>query len=535
MLYTITKNIYESYQEQINEAVEYIDSNIKASGVIPPKQPNDEAFIKLINLRQLYTEAIAVKDGMITSSYPGINRFQRQQILDIPLAINAFTLTGQLTKRDFNGVNTAKPLYPLNWPSIKEDRVPIQKGIKKSEEYYPYKRATKIAKGDTGDNTFFATNGTKILFVRGTIKADAPRYAPQGILASKIATLVSPEHFSSERLMSNKFAASKRIDTYARSVADDSLYEEKTKYIEEEKKVFPGTGLIDEVCNFVNENDPNIENLGFSSATIDQNTHLSKIDFDRCFLSSPTDITKYEQDPVTSGLYHDEPHVKIDPAYIQEKLYARLKLSLLTEPLLRGLADKSFAPDDKEKKEAAITSCCERSAIALDLFLQHENLTQFLVKNPEILKQCVLEIEQYVEKHFEKADQEKILPALKERQVLIESRISNLISKEKGKEVNKQEVNVEKSSTVDKGNEMKSRLILYRFEDAMKTAGSVPELKDIVKQLKATPEYKTLQKDEGKVKKMFGIPTSSIRDFDKMVEKYRGSLQEGTKFPGAGL
>ncbi|RMX15297.1 hypothetical protein EAS68_12865 [Legionella jordanis] len=338
-----------------------------------------------------------------------------QQLIshEIPFAINALRLVGKLPTTDnFNGVDLSKPFYPLHLNVVKNKKVSIRKGIKESDDYFPYKMVSKLAKGDTGDNTFVATNGKKILFVRGV-----ERYSPNAILASKIATLISADHFSSERLLDNRLVGSRAIPGYAVSVADHRTRNSRKQYIEVEKRIFPGSGIIDEVTNFVGESDANIENFGFSSRDVYQ-SHLTKIDFDHCNVTSEITKKDYESNILTrpyGGIYHNAPHIQDDPAYIKEKLFARLKLAMLPKALLSSLASKAFAPEDDRKRDKAIEECTSRSNIALELFFEHPQVDYFLHEDPRILNQCYQQIARYISTHFDDEDQELLQRALRER------------------------------------------------------------------------------------------------------------------------
>ena len=333
IIFEITDKIYEEHEKEIKITIKEIDDCLNASRPIRQRNQNSKKYMGLINLYHLFKQ-----DNFLKSL--AISPYQRKVLnYYIPFAINALTLTGKLPKANYNGINTAQALYPLNLEIAQENKIPIKRGIKISSEYFPYKFVYKIYKGNTGNNTFLATNGHKVLFLRS-----AEQYSPMSIMTSKIASLISAKYFSSERLMDNKIAASKKINTYVCSVIDPEIRELRKHHIEIEKKVFPGTGLIDEVSNYVKETDYNAENLGLSSKKLEK-AHLSKIDFDRCDLLFPLTKEQYEFDIVSKpmrGIYHELQHVQHNKTYINEKLFARLKLSLLTEALLGSLADKAF-------------------------------------------------------------------------------------------------------------------------------------------------------------------------------------------------
>jgi hypothetical protein len=421
VIFEIANNIYKKHDDEIKKAVEEIG---KKSKLIHQGSPNVEKYADLINIYRLFAHHKSVSEGdNFYNSFPGVNPYLRETLgANIPFAINALMLTGNIPREVYNGIHNGQALYPLHLEVTQENKLPAKKGIKKSDEYFPYKSVSKLYKGDTGDNTFLATNGDKILFVRGV-----ECYAPNSIFASKIATLVSSKHFSSERLLDNGVVASKGINSYACSAADKTTRKSRKHYIEESKKVFPGTGIIDEVTNYVVETDDNIENLGFSSKNIDE-AHLSKIDFDGCSPSTSTTKNDYENDIFSrrrDGIYHALPHVQQDEGYICEKLYARLKLSMLTEPLLRSLADKGYMEKDQESKNKAIEQCHQRSNITFELFKEHQGAKKYIIDQPEIVNQCYTEIIGYIKEHFEENAQQELLTSLHNRVEFIRSELSN--------------------------------------------------------------------------------------------------------------
>ncbi|OCH97535.1 hypothetical protein A8135_14175 [Legionella jamestowniensis] len=427
LLYNMSLNIYKEYEQEIREIVENeIDGNLKKGKEIPiSSEKHAKSYIGLLNCYQLFS--CPLPRGDFTFSYPGVYDPQRNIInYDVPFAINALRLVGKLPTTDnFMGMDLSKPFYPLKLEVVKQEKVPLKKGVKEGDTFYPYKAVSKIAKGDTGDNTFLATNGKKILFIRGV-----ERYSPNAILASKIATLVSPAHFSSERLLDNRLVGSKAIPNYAISVADRRTRDARKEYIETKKQVFPGSGIIDEVTNYIVEGDPNIENFGFSSEDVAK-SHLSKIDFDHCAIASETLHETYERDVLTKpwgGIYHGAEHVQIDPDYIKEKLFARLKVSMLTPPLLSMLADKAYTPEDEKAKNKAVTQCINRSNIALDLFFEHPSVRTFLTENPTVLNQCYQEIAVYISTHFEEKDQNFLLESLRNRLEIIKNKVNDRLN-----------------------------------------------------------------------------------------------------------
>ncbi|RUR15723.1 hypothetical protein ELY21_14215 [Legionella sp. km535] len=422
LLFRITSNTYEQHKSEIEEDIKSLESNlITGKKLTQHSIKNATKYIGLLNCYQLFAHHVSINAGNRFVFYPAIQSFERSFFsYALPFTINALRLVGKMPiTNDFKGIDLSKPFYPLHLEVVKNDRTPLKKGVKNSDEYFPYKMISKIAKGDTGDNTFVATNGKKILFIRGV-----ERYSPNAILASKIATLVSPTHFSSERLLDNHLVGSRGIPGYAVSVADDSIREARKKYIEQEKRIFPGTGIIDEVTNFVREGDPNIENYGLSSQDVYQ-SHLTKIDFDFCNVTSKTSKEHYESNILTyhgGGIYRTASHIQSNPEYIKEKLFARLKLAMLSQELLSSLANKAYSPGDEDKRMRAVDECTNRSTIALDLFFEHPHAHTFLHQDPSILDQCFHQIAEYISSHFEEEDQELLQLSLRERVEFIKTK-----------------------------------------------------------------------------------------------------------------
>lgn len=417
MVFNIADSIYHMLEADIQAAVIAIDNALKDSKPIQQYPLQTDKFIGLVNIYHLFSQKTHsgqfIHEGLFTRFYPGLNQFDFNS--KIPFAINALILTGLLPKTNLNGVNTAIPLHPLSsYRFLSQEKLPSQRGIKRSSDYFLYKAVRKIYKGYPGNHTFLATNGIKALFIR-----DSSCVQSESVFASKIARCISTSHFASERLMDNQLVGSRALDSYAISVADPRIIDALYRHIKDDKKVLPGTGLIEEVCNFIEEGDPNIENLGLSSIDLEApRTHLSKIDFDGCSISTETSKGRYDYNIISKergSLYHANPLVRQDDRYLQEKFYARLKLSMLIQELFQGLADKSFAPSDVDIKRKVIGACVRRSDLALELFFENPYAKKFLNNNPRIVNQCLIEIGQYINDHFNEPDAALMRRALLKR------------------------------------------------------------------------------------------------------------------------
>lgn len=202
--------------------------------------------------------------------------------LMLPLAINAMRLTGIMpTNHPFT---TAPFLYPEH---IKTDNLitPLP-GIQTIERLIPFRWVPKLH-NNGGNKTVLATDGKKLCYL---FHSPYEHFRSSGVFASKIATVISDIHFSSERMLNNKMIASRALPGYASSLASH-LNTPILSEIIVKKECIPGSGIVDEVSNFVQELDPNIENYGYSAkqGLNDKTGHLTKIDFDKP-LSKPGTI-----------------------------------------------------------------------------------------------------------------------------------------------------------------------------------------------------------------------------------------------------
>jgi hypothetical protein len=257
----------------------------------------------------------------------------------------------------YAGLDLSKPFYPETHP-IKRDNVPIKKGIKNGDDYMLLQCVSKHRE-NYGDLCFLATNGKKLLYIRHNEATYKNRAG--GILASKIAKFVSPKHFSSERLLTHGGVGARKLDGYAIPLTDYSVRKKITSHYEQQKKIIPGTGIVDKVCSFIGEQDYNVENLGLSKENLDM-AYLSKIDFDHCFPEQLGNTI------VLKAVYEDDNSIKNNEDYITEELYASLKLSLLTIPLLSEIANKAYTIQEEKKRQEVINVCFKKSNSELDFF-----------------------------------------------------------------------------------------------------------------------------------------------------------------------
>lgn len=431
----ITVSLYdENKKKEIEKLTQEIDQKLNNNEELTFKREDlQKKYIDLLNIQALMKGNPLPLKNSYGINFPDMPEFGKSFFYyDIPFAINTLILANKLPLHGYYcGIPLDKPIYPQTIKSAKDDdRVRIKRGIKASDDYFPYKLASKIAKGDSQNIIIAATNGKKILFLRGikSKKSDIGEtkpYSPDAILASKIATFINKEYFSSERLLDKRIAGSRKLSTYAASLADSTVRSEAT-IIVNKGVVFKGTGIMDEVLNYTGEADDNPENfaLTYSNETesasqknkkiISKDSHFSKIDFDRCHVTTKKDENTYETNILTSSFRSifkgKKDIIYKDETYIHEKLHTRLKLSILTSDFIRGCAEKAFL--DEDDKEKAIQELTNRSTIALNLFLKHPKAKDFLQKNPNILNEFMQDSVKYICGHFEENERDKIIKSI---------------------------------------------------------------------------------------------------------------------------
>jgi hypothetical protein len=419
---TIGSDIFHSYETEIKDSVEQIKAKIPVDEKIKPHKDVGLLNVYLINRGELLNlRNLDNKDGY-KFPYP---KYGDEDIFEyhIPLSINALRLTNKLPKEgQYCSLDLSKHLYPKKHGGTTEE-IPLRRGTKNKNEYVPFYKNSKLFKGTVEDTTYLATNGKKFLFIRGRSNATSP----DSVMAAKIATFVSKKHFSSERRLTNQLIASKQLPGYKiPSVGDKNSRDEKRKIIQEEKRIYSGTGIINEVLNFIHETDHhNSENYGFSDSVSSPESFLCKIDFDHCDVTKPLPKKYYEQNCIAI-LYYSLPHVYLDPTFIQEMLYTRLKLSLLTTELNNGFAQK--ASDDKDAQKQLTTEATARANIAFELFLENKNSAEFLTKNANILNTILQESVDYARKHFDEPMLSQIHHSLQVRFKEIHNKIATKLN-----------------------------------------------------------------------------------------------------------
>lgn len=282
----------------------------------------------------------------------------------------------------------------------------LPRGVKPAQKYFPFKRVNKLYRGDAKDVVHMATDGKKVLFVRESL------YPPTtSIIASKIASAVSKKHFSSERLLSNGYGASRLLPFYRFSLASDEFAIWRKYRATAEKEHIRGNGIVDEVCSFVREGDRNVENYGVSSKEPALG-EICKIDFDHCDLTSP--LAEEEYLSAKCLMTASERRAFNTIGYLYERLETRLHLALFPKDFFDELAHKVLFVDVAFMLEVP-SQLNLRTNFALQLFLKDSNTKKFLELNPFIIKILCNKIIMYAQSHFDVESFQKIRDGLKAR------------------------------------------------------------------------------------------------------------------------
>jgi hypothetical protein len=329
-----------------------------------------------------------------------------------------------------NGLDLTKPLphidNPGTYPQEHTPRTLIAAGaIKDTSKYYAYAAANKLKVGVT-DTVVKATDGKKILYVR-------PKYTPASVLASKIARIISPEHFASERMLSDGMVASRQLANFRHSlIGYGSRYVEdppimKVLTLTAPDAIIAGTGIVDEVNSFLVESDNNIENYGVSS--LDPKTaKLVKIDFDMggSFTGeyeAPTRVQPSRRFVVAP----DHPPLIERERYLVEKFQTRLLLSMMPNELLTGLVDKSFDKEDPGRQEI-LANVMGRTEQALEAFLNDPKAKGvFLESIHSKLPEMRAQLENYIRRHFRDPEQSLIMDGLSARLTYVVEKIQKIL------------------------------------------------------------------------------------------------------------
>jgi len=412
LVYILINYVFANYKHYARETTRIADIERQIESDLKDKKPITQSacdprmFHSLFNGWQLLHTVEST--GYSNASGLRIKSEAREGYHMLPLAINAMRLTGIMPGD--HPFAESDPLYPAfvkRHPLIQP-----MPGIQSSRNLTPFRRQKKLVTGKTTDSTLLASDGNKLCYI---LRSQDASYSPAGILASKIATLISNKHFSSERLLDNQLTASRALQGYVTPMIiyfnpRASIFEDLIK----NAQVIPGSGIIDEVCNFVQEPDCNAENLGYSSeqGLADRTGFLTKIDFDRCWFS-PIQSTEYKRNAIATWIY-TKSSILGDPDYHREQLRTRLKLALIPPILFEELSQKAWA--DEQRFIAIDTNeCISRQKMALDFFLMDESCGAFINSYPQVAHECVDEIRTYICSHRFRGGVGDLLDALAAR------------------------------------------------------------------------------------------------------------------------
>lgn len=332
LVFSLSSNIIKTYQHEITQANNDLDNSKfqdnKQNSIDSQYVPLLTSYI-LTNACLKHTSSgckYYIQDNFVKLSSAVIN--------EIPLTINLFRLTGHLPKHlKYCGLDTDKPLYPLNL-GFERDNIKSQ-GIKNANDYWPYQNVAKQVQGGIKSTTLKATNYQRFVFFRGNLADNRI-----GVLASKLASLISKEHFAAEFILENRYSASKKHVNYVTPLSNEDAFKMVDQIIKKNGH-FPGLGVIDEVLKFVGEGDENRENFAISNLNKER-CFLTKIDFDMCsFRNSKEDCL---------SAFFKNPTIKDDNHYKLERATACMKIACIPDLLLNALAEKSgFSSDNSQQ------------------------------------------------------------------------------------------------------------------------------------------------------------------------------------------
>lgn|GEM_PF-5289606 len=303
-----------------------------------------------------------------------------------------------------------KPIHPTILLSEKDKKVkskiPTANFIK-MDDVYIYKMIKKTYKGGVGNNTYCAVrikeNKSELFYIRNNQSRSL-----NAIFSSNIAKLISPKYFAREILVyPDNTTASLHASGYvspanSRRLFGDDFFTE-------------GLSQIDELCNFVDETDLNIENIGLSEqiqsdgeAKQNKNIYCVKIDFDRCYPFSET-----EQYPI-GYVFYKQKNVEKQSNYNKQRLETRLMLALLPKEFNSFLFDNITLNFSKKIKQLLPTGLLDnvnaRSVFAMKSFLDaFKTLDKKVqIKPNEVVKKLLKNVDEYfqvlVQEHPENKD-----------------------------------------------------------------------------------------------------------------------------------
>ncbi len=346
-----------------------------------------------------------------------INYIGNQEIVEkIPRALSDYGKSISMSASTFLKIMGAKRVESPYAVKTKETRLFTQDELVK-----------KQAKGQSDSKIIKVSREGKKFFMRvlGATSqkhdsSEVPTADNLSVFASKLARVISEKHFASEHMLSEGHTVSRLHEHYVVPFTD-SLSRKKIGELQK-KGTIPGSGIIDEVCAFIGETDPNAENIGFSDARFDDKTFISKIDFDRC---KPFD-EDYDPDsrmPYTSINTCD---VWSDDDYLTERISARFKVALLSKECIESLMLKHLGTLDK------VDVILAKSGAALSAISTNDKVKDYLKKigpeaTKELLEQAKLELIDYFSRHFKGESLALILNSLEDRLTTVAEEINSQI------------------------------------------------------------------------------------------------------------
>jgi len=307
--------------------------------------------------------------------------------------------------------------------------------FKDHRRFIPIAAAKKIAKGDKPNTVEIVADivKQKVLYVRnGTCRS--------AILASKIARRISAQNFSSERGLTNGKTASRALAGYQLSLAQqvpngrydyerDDNYRIKNKKpstdklcleLYKYKKILPGLGIIDEVCDFIAEGDGNLEDIGLSAEFKTSGAYFTRIDFDSTSPLAVDGFLAYPERNSFKDLIYGRDDRLDTTSYQREKLQTRIKLALFTKELLALDVAKSGFPESNK----IIDLLEKKLAIPLAVLSNEENQISERVARQEIkimdIYQDVLnDFVKHDSKHLEFSQCEKVVASVAEKALVL--------------------------------------------------------------------------------------------------------------------
>lgn len=363
----------------IHKLAEFIDKDdsdpIKVAAILESKENNPMKNKRFLRMLNAYLVLLNIESDITRHA-------TRYGICFFLNCIRIIIIRSQKEKPDFGkycGLDLNAAFYPL--PLSSSPRLPIEPGTKDADAYFPYKLTHKVFQDDKGFISFVVIDARgKRLFVQDTYglpldcRADA-------VFASKIAITVSKKHFASMRLLSNGFAASKKLEAYERPIKDakhDYLWEAI-----ESGATFEGVGIVDEVLRFIGEQDGNSENFGLQKVPNSNQIRVCKIDYDRCDLEKES----------AACLSRKGNGALVNPA---EEAYARLKLALYSPEFLAALASKIYK-HDFAKRDKRVKECVIKADKKLELFCADDKQMGLLRTEQIKVEPIFQELKAYVE------------------------------------------------------------------------------------------------------------------------------------------